>query len=80
MEMIHAHEVIEVLVEQSEPKSMNDLINVVTNEFGTETKYFNCQIEGATAKDLLEFLASSGQLKETNGKFQFTFHSCGCAH
>jgi probable metal-binding protein len=61
MEQIHGHEVMQMLINQDEPKSKLDFKKEVETRFGFDSKFYTCSAENLSVEQLIEFLDKKGK-------------------
>ena len=66
---IHGHEVMQMMVESSEPFTRASLKTAIDHRFGPEARFFTCSAENLTADELIGFLAQKGKFIEREGGF-----------
>lgn len=62
--MTHGHEVLEMMFGNSYT-SREELINAITDKFGTNERFYTCSAENMTAAELVDFLEAKGKFMPT---------------
>lgn len=71
MQLIHGHEVIQMMIESGIKYTRESLKQAIHNTFGEETRFYTCSSENMTADDLIDFLAQRGKFIAEGEKFAF---------
>ena len=72
---IHAHQVLKAFAGQQD--SMANLLQAITDQFGSDACFHNCCDDKMNAQELLAFLQKKGKLIETqNGLFTVNHQTC----
>ncbi|QIZ77006.1 YecH family metal-binding protein [Ferrimonas lipolytica] len=56
MSSVHAHEFINLIGQQTEPKAIAQLSQLATEAFGADARFHTCHSEDQTADQILAFL------------------------
>ena len=77
-ESIHGHKVLNLIKSQSQPLSLDQQIESLTDHFGSNSQYHTCSAQGLSAEQLLTLFIEKGKLANNNG--QIIFVGCQCGH
>ena len=64
---VHAHQVLDILDQESAPISINDLRDKLSQSYGTNVVYTNCQGDSFNFEQLIGFMASRQKIAITDG-------------
>ncbi len=65
--MIHGHEVLHMMMEQSYT-SKDQLLKDIKTKFGDEERFYTCSASNMTAEELVDFLEKRGKFMPCNEK------------
>lgn len=66
---IHAHAVLEMLIEFERSLTKSELVEAVEIRFGIDTRYYTCSKSGMTALELVDFLESKKKFNTSENGF-----------
>jgi probable metal-binding protein len=61
MKDIHAHEVMQMMLELDEVFSRESLARAITARFGTDARFYSCSASGMEVGQVIAFLESRGK-------------------
>jgi probable metal-binding protein len=70
MNLIHGHEVLQMMLASDKAFTKTSLLQEVNNKFGSDARFYTCSAENLTAEQLIDFLDSKGKLVWQSGAFQ----------
>jgi probable metal-binding protein len=72
MNEIHAHAVMEMMVETGGTHTRASLEEAIVRRFGSDARFYSCSAENMTAATLVDFLESKGKFVPVEGGFTTT--------
>lgn len=54
-ESIHAHELLNLIGEQSEPLTLDQIKALAAEQFGAEARFFTCRLDDQTIEQIVTF-------------------------
>ncbi len=69
--MTHGHEVLHMM-EGNSYSTKQELVNAITERFGTDEKFYTCSAENLTAAELVDFLECRGKFMPATEIDSFT--------
>lgn len=79
MEQIHAHTVLNMLIENGKDIKIENLKDLINKELGHKCFFKTCSKSGLDVDDLLTFFENMGKIKVSNGVISM-INGCGCGH
>ena len=76
MESIHGHNVLNLIKEQSQAVSRNELLTNINHHFGDEARFHTCSAKNLSSDQLIALFLKKGKLEEADNVI--LFHGCGC--
>jgi probable metal-binding protein len=70
MNLIHGHEVMEMMLASGKTYTKETLVADVISRFGAAARFYTCSAENMTAEQLVEFLDAKGKFLRQEGGFQ----------
>jgi probable metal-binding protein len=64
---VHAHQVLDILDQYSTPISLSDLRAKVTDAFGSDIQFTNCQDDCFTFEQLIDFMTLRQKIVRVDG-------------
>jgi probable metal-binding protein len=61
MSDIHAHEVMQMMLELDQAFSRESLARAISNKFGTDARFYSCSASGMDVEQVIGFLESRGK-------------------
>ena len=71
---IHAHAVIEMIMQMPVQPPRAELEHIIADKFGADALFHSCAASDMDISNLMGFLISMGKIKDDNG----ALHSGGC--
>jgi len=62
LQLIHAHEVMHMMLDSGKSYTRDSFKADLAEKFGPDARFHSCSVNNMTADDLLEFLAGRGKL------------------
>jgi probable metal-binding protein len=62
LELIHAHEVMHMMLDSGKSYTRESFKADLAEKFGADARFHSCSVNNMSAGDLLEFLAERGKL------------------
>ena len=64
---VHAHQVLDILDQQTAPITINDLRDKLSKSYGTNVVYTNCRGDSFNFEQLINFMTSQQKIVITDG-------------
>ncbi|MDR9827356.1 YecH family protein [Vibrio sp. FNV 38] len=74
---VHAHKILNLLREQ--PRTIEDLQQVVDTEFGHKVRFRTCKLNGFSLADLIDFFFEREKVVEIDGRLHINAENV-CSH
>ncbi|MBL8013016.1 MAG: YecH family protein [Candidatus Omnitrophica bacterium] len=79
VQRIHAHEVMQMMMDSGVSYSKESLAQEMTAKYGSQARFFTCSMENMTAPELIDFLEVLGKFVPKGQGFS-TDKSKLCSH
>ena len=78
MKSIHGHKVLNLIKEQAEFVSRDDLLKAMEQKFGTDACFHTCSVQNLNSEELVSLFLKKGKLEEVDNLIQPRGCNCGC--
>jgi probable metal-binding protein len=76
--VIHAHEFLNVLADHPQGCSLDEVRTIITERYGPQVTFYNCQDRRFTLDELYQFMQSKGKIQVTGDQVSLgQYHECG---
>lgn len=79
MSSIHAHEVMQFMLESATPFTREKLLGALTERYGADAEFHSCSVDGMSLPRVIEFLEQRGKFIPEGDGF-VTHESKMCSH
>lgn len=62
MQQVHGHELINLIIEQDKPMSLDDIKEMAENKIGKNAAYYTCSAESMNTDEMISFLLDRSKL------------------
>ncbi|OED46635.1 hypothetical protein ACH42_03690 [Endozoicomonas sp. (ex Bugula neritina AB1)] len=77
MESIHGRNVLNLIEEQDQAVSKDELLTAINHHFGAEGRFHTCSADNMTSEQLITMFLQKGKLEEVDNLIQFRGCNCG---
>ena len=77
-ESIHGHHVLNLVREHNQPVTREELLQAMSQHFGTESRFHTCSADGLEAEQLVDLFLDKGKLSLEDNLIHFV--GCRCKH
>ncbi len=78
MNIVHIHNVLDILVDSETPYTEENLIGKISNEFGKDVQFSSCADHIFPKEEVVQFLLSKNKIIIENGLIRFNVTSERC--
>jgi probable metal-binding protein len=78
MNIVHVHNVLDILVGTNKPLKEEELIQIISDDFGTDVQFASCADHIFPKEDVVGFLLSKNKIKIENGLIRFNATADKC--
>lgn len=78
MNIVHIHNVLDILVELNKPLKEDELVKIITDDFGDDVHFASCSDQVFPKEEVVRFLLSKNKITLDNGLIKFNATADRC--
>ncbi len=78
MESVHGHNVLNLVKDHQEALTSDALLALITDHFGTKTRYHTCSLRDLSAQELIDQFVQKGKLIDSENGIRYQGCCCKC--